>query len=118
MTEGVFFRDPLGIASAFAIYYKNVNTPSKDSSFDEYFYDKTESYYTAIKTEFSQLHEELPDGHIFTNDILAVLNKLKRRKASRPGPVTYDRLIFGGDPLNMSLIKLFDLIVYIGKIPE
>lgn len=60
----------------------------------------------------------LPGGQISTNDILAVFNKLKRRKAPGPDLVTYEHLIFGGDFLNLCLIKLFNAIVYIGKIPE
>lgn len=60
----------------------------------------------------------LPGGQISTNDILAVFNKLKRRKAPGPDLVTYEHLIFGGDFLNLCLVKLFNAIVYIGKIPE
>lgn len=46
-----------------------------------------------------------------------MFNKLKRRKAAGPDLVTYEHLIFGGDLLNICLVKLFISIGYIGNIP-
>lgn len=117
-TEGVSFRDDPWRRKCICDVLWSIYTPSKDPSFDETFYVQIESKYTNIETECTLSHDELPGSQISTNDILAVFNKLKRRNAPGPDLPTYEHLIFGGDFLNMCLLKIFNAIVYIGKIPE
>lgn len=56
---------------------KNIYNSSKKPSFNETFYDQTESKYTNTQNrKFSiALNDELPGGQRSTNEILAVLNK-------------------------------------------
>lgn len=49
--DGAIFKDPGGVAEAFAMHYEKIYTPSEDDTFDEHFRQFIESKYRHIEEE-------------------------------------------------------------------
>uniref|UniRef100_A0A8W8LUB3 WSC domain-containing protein n=1 Tax=Magallana gigas TaxID=29159 RepID=A0A8W8LUB3_MAGGI len=115
--DGAIFKDPEGVAEAFAMYYEKIYTPSEDDTFDEHFRQFIESKYRHIEEECTKVSGNIPGGPITTDDLSPVVNNLKRRKSPGPDRITYEHIIFGGKKVPRCIVKLLNAIILHGKIP-
>ena len=115
--NGVVYRDPPGVAEAFASYFESIYSPSDDALFDDAFRQQVEADFLNIQTECSLMNSDIPGGPITVDDLTPVLRKLKYRKAPGSDRVTYEHVIYGGEAVTACLSKLFNIVVLHGKVP-
>lgn len=75
-----------------------------------------ETSFSEITKDCSQPNGETPGGPFTTEDLIAVIRNLKRRKAPGPYLITYEHFIFGCERVVQALFKLFNTIVLQGRI--
>ena len=104
------------IANGFGEYYAQVfnEPPDKNTSFSEDILKKLEYFKQKDLTEFKQILE----SEITVQEILLVIEKLKKRKSPGVDQILNEHIIYGGDRLNTTICLLFNSILSSERIPE
>ena len=115
--NGLSHCDPVGVADSFASFFEEVYTPLLDVDFDPEFKIDIEEQYDIFKLQSAASPDELPGGMISADDVEKVIKKLKLRKAPGEDGITNEHIKHSGPKTVSCLVKLFNAVVTIGKVP-
>ena len=111
--------DPESVAEAFALHFENIYTPSKHDMFDENFETCIEEKFQDILRNISEQNKsDIPGVDITADELLTIIQGLKLRKAPGEDRVTNEHIKYGGDGVSKFLVKLFNAIFTIEKVPS
>ena len=102
----------------FQLYFSDLYSESNCDSFDAENKRLVEEAYNDICDSVKNCNGTLPGGSITEHEFECIIKTLKRRKACGHDKIQYEHIIYGGIIATKCLVKLFNMMVYNGRIPK